>query len=157
MLLIHDEIGVFWDFHEVTSYHLHILQWLKMRIHNLQWKTRLDSWMKQSNDNDALTDASFFVFSKTNPRFWVNQLCLAKLIVWGCCLNSHNFGRLVMSMIFKFTFGHTFGEKPLNTFLSFKRQKRTQFLKSENTEVSWNVPKSMRKMISSCDSSSIIF
>ena len=38
-------------------------------VRDLQGKTLLDSWMKQSKEIYALTDASFFVFKKTNPRF----------------------------------------------------------------------------------------
>ena len=136
MLLIHDKIGVFWDFHEVTSYHFHIWQWLINEIwfhRNLQWKRLLDSWMKQSKKNNALTDASFFVFKKTNPSFWVNHLCQAKTDS-RTIMRKFNFGRLVLSMMSNsLSVKLSIKTIPKNTLLSFNRQKKTRLLKKMNT------------------------
>ena len=38
-------------------------------VRDLQGKTLLDSWMKQSNDYNALTDASFFRLLKDKSTF----------------------------------------------------------------------------------------
>ena len=148
MLLIHGRIGFFWDFHEVTIYRFHILQWLiKMVVYKdrgwiqyedhryLQWKTLRDSWMKQSNDNNALTDASFFVFLKDNSTFVSEQLMLSKnwwyedvarayisLADWSYLWFSNSLSvKLPVKKI------------PKNIPLSFQRQKRTQLFKKKNT------------------------
>ena len=64
----------------------------------------------------------FSSFKRQTHVFERTTYAWQTLIVWGCCLNSFNFGQLVISMIFQLTFGQTSGKKSRNTLLCFERQ-----------------------------------
>ena len=77
-----------------------------------------------------ITGASFSSF-KRQPHFfeWTTNTW-QKLIVWGCCPNSYNFGRLVIwliSMIFRLTSGQTPGEKKFEKYFIASKDPPSNF------------------------------
>ena len=88
----------------------------------------------------------FSSFKRRTHVFEWTTYSRQKLIVRRCCLNSFNFGRLVISMIFQLTFSQNSSEKNAKiTLWSFKRQKKTQLLKKGNWECVITCPKKQAK------------